>query len=84
MMKEPDDIEKKAQARVDKALAEVPVDYKQERDELHARLRQRYAELEPLKFGMTKEDLERFEEIGEIIETLEKCEGPGGTRQRSS
>ena len=26
-MKEPDDIEKKAQAQVDKALAEVPVDF---------------------------------------------------------
>jgi len=82
-MKEPDDIEKKAQAQVDKALAEVPVDYKQERDELHARLRQRYAELEPLKSGMSKKDLERFEEIGEIIDNLEKCEGPGSTRRKS-
>ena len=82
-MKEPDDIKKKAQARVDKALAEVPIDNKQERDALHARLRQRYAELEPLKFGMSKDDLERFEEIGEIIESLEKCEGLGRTRPSS-
>jgi len=82
-MKEPDDIKKKAQARVDKALAEVPIDNKQERDALHARLRQRYAELEPLKSGMSKDDLERFEEIGEIIESLEKCEGLGRTRPSS-
>jgi len=83
-MKESDDIEKKTQVRVDKALAEVPVDYKQKRAELYVRLRQRYDELEPLKSGMSKEDLERFEEIGEIIESLEKCEGPGMTRKRNS
>ena len=78
------DEEKKAQARVDTALAEVPIDNKQERDELHTRLRQRYAELEPLKFGMSKKDLECFEEIGEIIESLEKCEGLGVKRPRRS
>jgi hypothetical protein len=64
-------------------MAEVPVDKKRERDALHARLRQTYAELEPLKSGMSKEDLDRFEEIGEIIELLEKSEGSGRRQKRS-
>jgi len=46
-------------------------DGERERDALLARLRQKYGELEPLKFGMSKEDLERFVEIGELIELLE-------------
>jgi hypothetical protein len=59
---------------VAKALAEVPVDNKPERDALRARLRQKYTELEPLKIGMTKEDRERFEELGELLDLLEACE----------
>jgi hypothetical protein len=34
-----------------KALADVPIDTKQERDALRGRLRQKYVELEPLAFG---------------------------------
>jgi hypothetical protein len=82
-MKEPNEAQRKAMTRVAKALAEVPVDKKRERDALHARLRQKYAELEPLKSGMSKEDLDRFEEIGEIIELLEKSEGSGRRQKRS-
>lgn len=74
-MKKPIKVQRKAIAGVAKALAEVPVDTRRERDALHARLRQKYSELEPLKFGMSKQDVDRFEEIGEIIELLEKSEG---------
>jgi hypothetical protein len=61
-----EDIHKKTQAKIAKILAEVPID-------LHARLRQRYGELEPLKFEMSKKDRERFEEIGKIIERLNQA-----------
>ena len=70
-----------AQVRVDKALAEVPIDHRGERTKLHARLRQKYEELEPLKTSMNDVDCACFEEIGEIIESLEKCEGPGLARE---
>jgi hypothetical protein len=59
---------------VAKALAEVPVDNKPERDDLRARLRQKYSELKPLKVRMNKEDRERFEELGDIMDALEECE----------
>jgi hypothetical protein len=39
----------KAAKNVAKALAEVPIDTKKERDALRARIRQKYGELEPLK-----------------------------------
>ena len=66
-----------SQARVDKALAEVPIDNRGERMKLHARLRQKYEELEPLKSSMNDVDCACFEELGEIIKSLEKCEEPG-------
>jgi hypothetical protein len=51
---------------VAKALAEVPIDNKQERDALRARLRQKYDELERLRMGMKEDDRKRFDEIGEL------------------
>jgi ribonuclease I len=70
--------EKKAQRKVEvsvaKALADVPVDNKLERDDLRARLRQKYSELKPLKVRMNKEDRERFDELGDIMDALEECE----------
>jgi hypothetical protein len=74
----------KAQARVDRALAQVPIDNRDERKELHSRLREKYTELEPLKSGMNKKELECFEEIGDIIVSLEKCEGGGHLREDDS
>jgi hypothetical protein len=71
-----------AQVRVDKALAEVPVDNRGERMKLHARLRQKYDELEPLKSSMNNFECACFEEIGEIVESLEKCDGSGAARER--
>jgi light-regulated signal transduction histidine kinase (bacteriophytochrome) len=67
--------EKKKEARnVAKALADVPIDNKQERDALRARLRKKYAELKALKVGMSKQVRERFEELGELMDLLEECE----------
>ena len=64
-----------------KALADVPIDNKQERDAIRARLRQKYADLEPLKVQMRKEDRQRFEALGELMDQLEKCESsPPETR----
>jgi hypothetical protein len=66
---------------VAKALADVPIDNKQERDALRARLRKKYAELETLKVGMSKQVRERFEELGELMDLLEECENrPPQTR----
>ena len=81
-----EDIEKKARARakVAKILADVPIDNRRERDQLHARLRQKYAELGPLKFGMSKEDRERFEEIGETIDLLIKSEARSRRKRKRS
>ena len=74
--------EKKMKAKnVAKALADVPIDNKQERDALRARLRKKYAELETLKVGMSKQVRERFEELGELMDLLEECENrPPQTR----
>jgi hypothetical protein len=72
----------KAAKNVANALAEVPIDNKQERDALRVRLRQKYSELKPLKRGMDKEDRQRFEELGELLDQLEKCERRG-TQKRS-
>jgi hypothetical protein len=75
--------EKKQQVarNVDKALADVPIDNKQERDMIRARLRQKYAELEPLKAGMREEDRQKVEELGDLLDLLEACESrPPDTR----
>ena len=59
---------------VAKALAEVPIDNKQERDALRARLRRKYGELKRLRSGMREEDRKRFDEMGELIKEMDKCE----------
>ena len=80
-MKKPGSDKEKVARNVAKALADVPIDNKQERDTLRARLRHKYAELEPLKAGLRKETRERFEELGEIIDLLDACEShPPETR----
>jgi hypothetical protein len=76
-------IQKKQQVarNVDKALADVPIDNKQERDMIRARLRQKYAELEPLKASMREEDRQKVEELGDLLDLLEACESsPPDTR----
>jgi len=72
--------EKKMEAKnVAKALAEVPIDNKQERDRLRAQLREKYAELKPLR--LSKQARERFEQLGELLDRLEECENrPPQTR----
>ena len=65
---------KKIAKNVAKALAEVPIDNKQERDALRARLRQKYDELDRLRTGMKEDDRKRFDEIGELIDQLDECE----------
>ena len=66
--------DKKVAKNVATALAEVPIDNKQERDALRARLRQRYDELERLRMGMKEDDRKRFDEIGKLIDQLDECE----------
>ena len=66
--------DKKIAKNVAKALAEVPIDNKQERDALRARLRQKYDELDRLRTGMKEDDRKRFDEIGELIDQLDECE----------
>jgi hypothetical protein len=67
--------EKKMEAKnVAKALADVPIDNKQERDALRAQLREKYAELNTLRGDMSKKARERFEELGELMDMLEECE----------
>ena len=64
----------KAAKNVAKALAEVPIDTKEERDALRARIRQKYQELMPLTESLNKTDRERFDELGELMDQLEECE----------
>ena len=59
---------------VAKALAEVPIDNKQERDALRARLRRKYGELKRLRMGMREDDRKRLDEMGELIREMDKCE----------
>jgi hypothetical protein len=66
---------------VAKALAEVPIDNKQERDALRARLRRKYGELKRLRTGMREDDRKRFDEIGEIIDEMDKNESRAGLRR---
>ena len=66
--------EKKVAKNVARALAEVPIDNKQERDVLRARLRQKYDELERLRKSMEEDDRKRFDEIGDLIDQLDECE----------
>jgi hypothetical protein len=82
-MKKSSNDRKKVARNVAKALAEVPIDNKQERDALRTLLRQKYLELKPLKVSMNKEDRERFEELGKLMDRLEACEnGPPHRRSQ--
>ena len=73
--------DKKVAKNVAKALAEVPIDNKQQRDALRARLRQKYNDLERLRRGMKEDDRKHFDEIGELIDELDECESrPALTR----
>jgi len=74
--------EKKMEAKnVAKALADVPIDNKQERDALRAQLRDKYADLKTLRGDMSKQARERFDELGKLMDLLEKCENrPPQTR----
>jgi hypothetical protein len=65
---------KKIERNIAKALAEVPVDTKQERDAIRARLRRKYAELQLVKASLSTKDRRRFEELGELMDMLEACE----------
>jgi hypothetical protein len=77
----PSESKKQAAKNVAKALANVPIDNKQERDMIRARLRQKYAELKPLTSGMRKANRQKFEELGELLDLLETCESsPPDTR----
>jgi hypothetical protein len=71
----------KVEKNVAKALADVPIDNKQERDTLRIRMRQKYGEMNRLKAGMRTDVRRRFNELGEIMDLLEACENrPPETR----
>ena len=74
--------EKKIETKnVAKALADVPIDNKMERDVIRAQLRQKYAELKALRGDMSKQARELFEDLGELMDLLEKYENrPPQTR----
>jgi hypothetical protein len=72
---------KQVAKNVAKALANVPIDNKQERDMIRARVRQKYAELKPLTSGMREENRQKFKELGDLLDLLEACESsPPDTR----
>jgi hypothetical protein len=58
-MKKSANDKKKVAKNLAKVLADVPIDNKQERDALRARIRQKYVELEPLKVSLNRNDRER-------------------------
>jgi hypothetical protein len=69
-MRELGDI-RRAIANTIEALARVHSNDQRRRDSL-AQLRYKYDRLEPLKRAMSKEDVERLEQIGELIRALEQ------------
>jgi hypothetical protein len=72
---------KKVERNVANALADVPIDNKQERDTLRTRMRKKYGEMDRLKAGMRTDVRRRFNELGELMEQLEACESrPPETR----
>jgi hypothetical protein len=80
----PNGSRKKVTRNVAKALADVPIDNKQERDTLRTRIRQKYDELEELKEGMRTDVRRRFAELGDLMDLLEACESrPPETRSSS-
>ena len=80
-MEKPNGNQRKVARNVARALAAVPIDNKQERDALRARLRHTYAKLEPVKDRLSTKDRQRLEDLGEVINQLEECESrPPETR----
>jgi hypothetical protein len=72
---------KRVERNVAKALADVPIDNKQERNTLRTRMREKYGEIDELKAGMSTDVRRRFTELGKRIEQLEACENrPPETR----
>lgn len=67
-MNEPTDVQKMATARLLRNLLGSQAE--NGRAALNASLRQKYAELEPLKSAMSKDARERFDEIGVLLELL--------------
>jgi hypothetical protein len=63
------------------ALAEVPIENKQERDALRGRRRRKYGELKQLRTSMRKDDRRRFDEMGELIREMDKCERRSSLRR---
>jgi hypothetical protein len=47
---------------------------KNERDKIRARLRKKYADLQPAKVVFKAKDRRRFEELGKLMDLLEACE----------
>ena len=72
-VKEPTEAGRKTALCVATTAAETMLRAAEERDARLTELREKYDALEPLKFGMSKEDRERFEEIGELIEALSRA-----------
>ena len=69
-MKETD---KKAMEMVSQQLAKISV-ARRERAEVLRQIKEKYENLDPLRFCFSKEDAERFEEIGELIALLQASE----------
>ena len=65
---------KQVAKNVAKALADVPIDNKQERDMIRARLRQNYAELKLLTSDMPEATRQKFQDLGDLLDLLEECE----------
>ncbi len=72
-MKEPTEAERKAALSVATTAAKTMLRAAEERGARLAELREKYGALEPLKFGMSKENKERFEVIGELMEALSRA-----------
>jgi hypothetical protein len=71
----------KIDRNVANALADVPIDNKRERNRIHARLRRKYADLEPAMAALKAKDRRRFEDLGKLMDMLEACENrPPGER----
>ena len=72
---------KKVEKNIARVLADVPIDPKQERDQLLKRMQEKYGELSAHKAQMSPNICVCIEELGELIELLGECESwPPQTR----
>jgi hypothetical protein len=69
---------------VAKVLADLPIDNKQERDAIRARLRQTYAELKPLTSNMRKESRQKLDELGDLCINSKRAKPTHPTRALNS